>query len=327
MPLVYSSLPLHPQARNLLEQHANLVVGTALDVDTQLREARNADVVIVRAPLPAALFDMAPQLRCAIRHGSGIDMIPYEEATAAGILIANVPGANARTVAEHVFMVSLALSRQFRRVDQDLRTQSWMSGRSHADTNIELGGRTIGIVGFGNIGSEIARIAQHGFHMKVLAHSRSPRIAAGISFVDLDALLETADIVVLCCPLTVETRGLIDQRRLALMKHQAMLVNVSRGPVIVEQALIETLAQGRLRGAALDVFNEQPLPADHPFFSFGNVILTPHMAGITDESMMRMGIGAVEQALEVLRGGVPANLRNPEALHRYRQRFGGSAAE
>jgi len=275
----------------------------------------------VRGPLPAALFEDAPRLRCVIRHGAGIDMIPYDEATRAGVLIANVPGVNAPTVAEHVFMVSLALLRQFRRVDRDLRSVAWNVGRAHADTNLDLGGKTLGIVGFGNIGGEIARIARHGFRMKVMVHSRTPKDIEGVEFAGLDDVLRLADIVVLCCPLTEETRGLIDARRIWSMKPGAFLVNVSRGAVIVDAALIAALTEGRIGGAALDVFSEQPLSAGHPYFGFDHVILTPHMAGITDESMMRMGLGAAEQALEVLDGGLPQNLRNPEAVDLYRRRF------
>jgi D-3-phosphoglycerate dehydrogenase len=296
-------------------------VASALDDATLIAEARDAAVVIVRAPIPAALFDNAPKLKIAIRHGAGIDMIPVEAATKAGVMVANVPGVNAPTVAEHVFMVSLALLRQFRRVDGDLRSKGWNQGRHHAYANSDLGGRTLGIVGFGNVGSEIARIGRYGFNMTILAHSRTRRDIDGVHFVDLNALVAEADIVVLCCPLTPETRGLMDAGRIGGMKRTALLVNVSRGPVVVDDALIPALREGRIAGAALDVFVEQPLPAGHPYYEFSNVIITPHMAGITDESMMRMGVGAAEQTLQVLRGEQPTNLRNAEVMDNFRQRF------
>ncbi len=218
-------------------------------------------------------------------------------------------------------MVSLALLRHFRQVDGDLRTKGWNDGRDHAYAANDLGGRTIGIVGFGNVGSQIARIARHGFNMTVLAHSRTARSVEGVRFVDLDALVAEADIVVLCCPLTPETRGLMNAERIGRMKRTALLVNVSRGPVVVDDALIPALREGRIAGAALDVFAEQPLPAGHPYLALPNVIVTPHLAGITEESMMRMGVGAVEQALQVLRGELPTNLRNAEVLPQYRLRF------
>jgi D-3-phosphoglycerate dehydrogenase len=146
-------------------------------------------------------------------------------------------------------------------------------------------------------------------------------IPDGAQVADLDTLVESADIIVLCCPLTPETMGLISRNRIARMKPDALLVNVARGAVVDEDALAEALANGRIGGAALDVFREQPLPASHPFFAMDNVILTPHMAGITAESMMRMGVGAAEETIRVLEGGLPKNFCNREVEAAYRMRF------
>jgi len=319
--IIYSTHKLHPRAEEVLRDAGDLVIASALKDDVLIAEGRKADVIIVRASLPAALFDDVPRLRAAIRHGAGIDMIPFEEATLAGVLIANVPGANARTVAEHVLMTSMMLLRRFRMVDADVRGKGWLAGRDHANGGHDIGGRTLGVVGFGNVGATLAEMARNGFGMNVIAHNRSPKSANGVEFLSLDDLLSRADIVALCCPLTPETRGLIDARRIGLMKPSAMIVNVSRGPVIVDDALIAALNDGRIGGAALDVFAEQPLPHDHPYFGFPNVIITPHMAGITEESMMRMGVGAAEEAVRILGGDMPRNLRNPDAIDRYRQRF------
>lgn len=317
-PVVFSTNRLHPRAEALLTRECDLRIASALDDQTLMREAAGAFAVIVRAPIPAMIFAAAPSLRVAIRHGAGLDMMPVDAATAAGVMVANVPAVNAPTVAEHVMMVSLTLLRHFRRVDRDLRERGWNAGRDNAYSANDLSGRTIGVVGFGAVGAAVARIATGGFGMNVLAHNRSAKEADGVAFVDLDTLLRDADIVVLCCPLTRETRGLLDAQRIAQMQRHALLVNVSRGPVIVDDALIAALSEGRLAGAALDVFSEQPLPAGHPYFSFDNVIITPHMAGITEESMMRMGVGAAEEALRVLRGAWPVNLRNPEVVDKLR---------
>jgi D-3-phosphoglycerate dehydrogenase len=229
-------------------------------------------------------------------------------------------------VGEHVFMVTLALLRRFRAVDRDLRSKGWFAGRAHADHALDLGGRTLGIVGMGNIGKAIFRIARHGFGLDVIANSRSPSsVPEGARYLPLDDLVATADIVVLCCPLTPETTGLMSRERIFRMKPGALLVNVSRGPVVDDAALIEALQSGRLAGAALDVFTTQPLPPDHPYLQLDNVIVTPHMAGITDESMMRMGIGAASEAIRVMNGELPVNLRNPEVVGRYRKRFPATA--
>lgn len=322
MARIFSTHTLHPRAAEMLASAGDLVIASALDADTLAKEAREADIIIVRAPLPPALFEQATRLRAAIRHGAGLDMIPMAAATQAGVLVANVPGVNARSVAEHVFMVSLSLLRQFRAMDGDLRSGGWLAGRRHSDSNHELAGKTIGIVGLGAVGQAVGHIAAHGFGLNVIASTRSTRAApAGVRFMPVDDLVAASDIIVLCCPLTPETRGLIDAERIARMKPNALLVNVSRGPVIDDEALITALREKRIGGAALDVFVTQPLPPDHPYFSFDNVIVTPHMAGITEESMMRMGTGAASEALRVLANDLPVNLRNPEVVEYYRKRF------
>ncbi|MEW9806056.1 hydroxyacid dehydrogenase [Mesorhizobium sp. ZMM04-5] len=322
MPTIFSTHPLHPEAAARLKDHGDLVVASAIDAVTLADEARSADIVIVRAVLPPVLFERAANLRAAIRHGAGLDMIPLEAATRAGVLVANVPGANARTVAEHVLWTSLALLRKFRQVDRDLRKVGWLAGREHAASGNDLSGRTIGIVGFGAVGRHVAGIAQNGFGLDVIVNSRAPRdLPSGARFASVDELVSESDIVVLCCPLTPETTGLVGRERIGLMKPGALLINVARGPVVDDAALIDALSAGHIGGAALDVFTTQPLPADHPYLGFDNVIVTPHMAGITEESMMRMGIGAAEETVRVLNGELPVNLRNPEVIDHYRRRF------
>lgn len=320
--MIFSTHPLHPKATAILARAGDLQIASALDDVTLVREAANADIVIVRAPLPTTLFANAPKLRAAIRHGAGLDMIPIAAATQAGVLVANVPGVNARSVAEHVIFVTLALLRRFRAMDHDLRTQGWLAGREHANLTNELAGRTIGIIGMGNVGRAIFSIARHGFGLDVVANSRSENsLPEGARFASVEELVAQSDVIVLCCPLTPETTGLMSRERIARMKPGALLVNVARGPVIDDAALIEALREGRIGGAALDVFSTQPLPPDHPYFSFPNVIVTPHMAGITEESMERMGVGAAEEAVRVLAGELPLNLRNAEVVEQYWRRF------
>lgn len=322
VPVIFSTHPLHPRPTKMLKGHGDLVIASALDAATLAEEAAGADIVIVRANLPSVLFERARNLRAAIRHGAGLDMIPIDAATKASVLVANVPGANARTVAEHVLWTSMALLRKFRSVDRDLRQNGWLAGREHANDGHDLSGRTMGIIGFGAVGRIVADMAAKGFGMEVVVNSRAPKdLPDHVRFAGVDDLLAQADIVVLCCPLTLETTGLISRERIARMKPGALLINVARGPVVEDAALIEALSSGHLGGAALDVFSTQPLPPDHPYLGFDNVIITPHMAGITEESMMRMGVGAVEEALRVLKGELPVNLRNPEVTKHYRRRF------
>lgn len=322
MPDILSTNVLHPQVAAKLETLGSLRFASGYDPDTLLREGRDADLIIVRAPLPPALFEQAPRLRAAIRHGAGLDMIPMAAATKAGVIVANTPGANARTVAEYVFFAAMTLLRRFRIVDRDLRTDGWNAARRHADVTRDLDGLTLGIVGFGNIGRQVHAIARHGYGLDVLIHSRSPRdIPADAEFVGLDQLAARCDVMVLCCPLTDETRGMVDARVLGAMKPDALVINISRGPVIDDDAMLAALREGRIGGAALDVFARQPLPADHPYLGFDNVMITPHMSGITEGSMRRMGMAAAEEAARVLRGELPENFCNPEALPTHRRRF------
>lgn len=322
MSFIFSTHRLHPDAEVMLKAAGDLRVASAPDPETLLREGEGAEIVIVRAPIPPAFFENVPALRAVVRHGAGLDMIPYDAATAAGVLIANVPAVNAPTVAEHVFMVTLALLRQFRPMDRDLRNMGWSAGRAHCDRALDLAGRIMGVIGMGNVGKAVFRIAKYGFQLEVVANSRSPEsLPNGVRFLSVDDLVSTADIVVLCCPLTPETTGLLSRERIARMKQGAILVNVSRGPVVDDGALIEALEMGRIGGAALDVFSTQPLAPEHPYFRQDNVIVTPHVAGITEQSMMRMGIGAAAEAIRVMEGGLPVNLRNPEVVEHYRRRF------
>jgi D-3-phosphoglycerate dehydrogenase len=261
-----------------------------------------------------------------VRHGAGVDMIPIEAATAHGVLVANVPGANAHTVAEHVLLSLLHLARRRGSMQARLQTgpEAWAAARALADAGFELPGRTIGLVGYGHVGQAIARLCS-GLAMRVLAHSRSgPRAGApAAEHVALHALLSRSDFVVLACPLTTQTRGLIGAAELAAMRPGACLVNVARGPVVQEAALIDALRSGRLAGAALDVFDVQPLREDHPYRQMEQVLLTPHVAGITEDSMRRMGLGVAIAVEHLLRGDVPLNCINPQAEAVFRLRAAG----
>jgi D-3-phosphoglycerate dehydrogenase / 2-oxoglutarate reductase len=320
--IIASTHPLHPLATEWIGNKAELRIAKTIDKPCLIDVAREADILIVRANLPPDLFAEAKRLKAAIRHGAGLDMIPMEACTAAGVIAANVPGANAATVAEHVLMVSMMLLRKHRAIDAKFRAGIWQPARDIAETSFELSGRTLGIIGFGAIGAELAQMASGGFRMRVLAHRRSEApMPMGVSRASLDDVLEQSDIVVVACPLTENTRGLINAGRIAKMKRSAFLINVARGPVIDEPALIEALHKRTIAGAGLDVFATQPLPLDHPFRAMETVVLTPHLAGITDESMARIVRSCVEQAFEVLSGKLPRHLVNPEVLPKFRQRF------
>jgi len=319
---IFSTHPLHPQVTESLSALGDYKVASAPTPDAILAESGGAELIVVRAPIPPNVIEREKGLRALVRHGAGLDMIPVDIATRAGVLVANVPGANAVTVAEHAIWSALALLRRYPEVNRDLCDNGWSAGRSHADGGRELSGKTMGVLGMGNVGRQIARIAHNGFAMKVISHTRRPDgIPDEVRAVSFSELLETSDVLVLCCPLTDATRGLIDARALQSMRRGAILINVARGPVVVEEALLKALGNGHLGGAAIDVFDTQPLPPGHTFFDLPNVVLTPHMAGITEESMLRMGEGVVTEARLIAEGELPFQLVNPDAVERYRERF------
>jgi D-3-phosphoglycerate dehydrogenase len=316
---------IHPQAQARLADLGELILAPDTRAETLRILAAGCDVVMVRAQLPADIFASAPSLVGAVRHGAGVDMIPIDEATEHGVLVANVPGVNANAVAEHVLRSMLQLARHSAPMARRLQSRpaGWAAARAFADAGFELNGRTVGLIGHGHVGSAIARLCASGLLMRVLAHTRSPLAAGGspAERLPLPELLAQSDFVVLACPLTAQTRGLIGAAELASMKRGAFLVNVARGPVVQELPLIEALQSGRLAGAALDVFDTVPLRDDHPYWTLENVLITPHVAGITDDSMRAMGQGAVLAALQLLRGEVPANCINPQAVPAFLARF------
>lgn len=315
LPRVLLTGPMDPDGQRLIAELAEVVLAPDARPETLRRLVADADVLVVRSALPADLFEHAPRLRGVVRLGVGVDMIPMAAANARRIPVANVPGSNRHAVAEHAIGALSLLRRRTARMDGLLRSVGWERSRALADGAGELHDQVLGIVGVGEVGLRIAEIAHHGYGMRVLGHQR--RLEALPSFVAgtaLDDLLARSDAVVLACPLTDATRGLLDARRIALMPAHAVLVNVARGAVVDEEALIAALRARRIGGAALDVFSSQPLPADHPLLTLDNVLLTPHAAGLTVQSMRRMSLGTAEEVRRLLAGLRPHNLVNAAAL-------------
>jgi len=195
-----------------------------------------------------------------------------------------------------------------------LRNAGWHKTRATVPPmKRDVSGKRLGIVGLGQIGQALARMAHHGLNMQVAGYR--PSMKPALDYVEmqpLETLFAESDFIVLACPLNETTRGLVNARLIARMQPLAVLVNVARGAVIEEPALIKALQEKRIGGAALDVFTTQPLPADSPLMHLENVILSTHMAGMTRESMLRMGDGVVDQVLQLLRGELPTHLVNTE---------------
>jgi D-3-phosphoglycerate dehydrogenase len=305
-PKVLLTAPIEPVGEEALSRFADMVVSPRRDQDLIRTLARDVDGIIACSPVPADIFDHAPRLRAIVRHGAGYDAIPAREAIERGIGVAYVPGANAQSVAEHAVGAMLELARRYRFLDRDLRRDGWNAARSSGWKPLELAGKRLGIVGVGAIGGRIAHIAGTGLGMQVSGYQR--RTLATPSFVRavaLDDLFATSDVLVLACPLSDETARMVNARSLGRMKPSAFLINISRGGLVDEEALADALLGHRLAGAALDVFVEEPLPADHPFLGIEAMLLTPHQAGASVESRTRISVIAVSE-MERLLAGRPA---------------------
>jgi len=304
-----------PAGEEALRREVEVVRAPDSDVGTLRKWARDVDGVLTRSKLPDDLFDAAPRVRGVVVHGTGTDLVPVAAATAHGVMVANLPGINARSAAEYCAMAMLMLARNIFAITGALRSKTWDEARVLGAGARELAGMTVGIVGVGEIGSRLAKIARNGFGMKVLGHQRRlDRLPAEASPTPLRELIQSSDFLVLACPLTPQTRYLMNRETLALMKPAAWLINVGRGPVVQEEALIEALRAKRIAGAMLDVYEHYRLEPGHPLFSLDNVILTPHLAAVTQESRARASVAAADEMLRILRGERPRNLVNPEVL-------------
>jgi D-3-phosphoglycerate dehydrogenase len=283
--------------------------------DSLSRELADADGLVVRSAtrVTTELLAQAPRLRVVGRAGVGVDNIDLDEATRRGVLVTSTPGGNAVSVAEHAFALLLALARQVPRHDAAIRAGRWEKS-SAAGT--ELRGKTLGLIGLGRIGSEVARRAK-AFEMRVVAYdpyiSESAALEMQVELLPLQELLAQSDFVSLHTALNPATQGLINAQTIAQMKRGARLVNTARGELVDERALAEALRSGRLAGAALDVFAEEP-PKNSPLVGLPNVIATPHVAGSTEEAQEEVGTLIAQQVRDFLAEGVIRNAANLPSL-------------
>ncbi|CAG9166797.1 NAD(P)-dependent oxidoreductase [Cupriavidus pampae] len=323
MATVIATDRIHPEAHTQLAQAATFSIRPWREGAGYADDLADADVVVVRNRIPEELFERAPALRAVIRHGVGLDMIPVEAASARGVLVANVPAVNAVAVAEYVLGQMLALSRRFADMDRLMRTASWNESRLIADHGQQLGGKTVAIVGMGEIGRRVAAMCAAGFGMRVLGvhPTRTGTRETHAEYVPLHDALAAADYLVLTCPLTPATKGMIGAAEFARMKPSAFLINVARGAVVERTALHQALQSSQIAGAALDVFETQPLPAGDPLFDCPTARLTPHMAGISTQSLHAMSMGAAAQVIDVLAGRLPPHWVNRDAEPAIRARW------
>lgn len=294
--------PVHPDALALLRGRGLEVIdGALLSAGERAEVLAEVEAILVRTMvLPGAV--MAPPLRLVAKHGTGVDNIPLGAARAAGVTVANTPGANAGSVAEHALMLMLALAKRLG--PMQARARAGLPADPAAGV-CDLAGRRLLVVGYGRIGRRVAALAQAiGMEVHVFAPGRSGgRTAEGYrQWHDLGAALGIAEVLSLHCPLNEATRGLIDAAALARLPDGALLVNTARGGLVDEAALGHAAASGRLGGFALDVLECEPVPPEHPLLHSPIGIVTPHSAAISAEAFRRMGMEAARNVIDFLDG-------------------------
>ena len=285
------------------------------DEEGVVAQTRDADAIVVSSsPITRRVMSAAEGLKAVIRTGVGYDVVDVPAATELGVIVVNIPDIWIREVANHAVALLLAWNRKILTLDRQVHAGVWNSSVPGAQTGA-LHGETVGIVGLGNIGSAFARRVA-AFEMKVIGcdpYVDDARFAAlGVERVSLEALAERSDYVSVHTLLNAETRHLIGEKFFRRMKRTAILINTSRGPVVDEEALARALAEKRLAGAALDVWEEEPIAKDNPLLTMDNVIATPHAAYFSTAAVAQVPRRCGEEAARVLTGQRPLHVVNPE---------------
>jgi D-3-phosphoglycerate dehydrogenase len=307
-PLILLCEPIHERGRRILEAAGRVVLPASPYEADLLPHLSEAAAIVVRAlsRIDRRIIDAAPKLKVVGRHGIGVDNIDLDAATARGVWVVNTPDAPTEGVAEHFVMLALMLAKRFPYLSKTLRRGAWQQRFDRP--GVELAGRTVGLVGFGRTGRRVAEICGRGFGCRILYQDvvSCPKLEGelGAQQVKLERLLHQSDFVSLHVPLLPETKHLIGAREIALMKPAAYLLNLCRGPVWDEYAVADALREGRIAGAATDVFEDEPVPPDHPLLGFENFIATPHTASSSLEGLERMSLVA-EDISAVLAGKRP----------------------
>jgi len=286
--------------------------------DEMIALLKDKDATVASSdPFTARVMENCPKLRVIARVGVGYDAVDLEAATRLGIAVCTTPGLNHRSVADYAMALLLQGARK---VSDNLELGragkwTWAQGR-------DMAGRTLGIVGLGAIGKEVAKRAR-GFDMKLLAYDIAPdkdfAASHGVTFVPLETLLRDSDFVTLHTNLDKTSQHLMNEKTLGLMKRDAWLVNTARGGVVDGKALYKVLKEKRIGGAAFDVFEIEPLPAEDPLRTLDNLYISPHAAGASDDARINAKIMAADNVINILNGKAPVSILNPEALKKPRR--------
>lgn len=313
--------PMYDQMGHKLfeEAGADVVVVDSTDAQAVLAELPDANAIWVRTPerITADMMNAAPQLAVISTSGFGTDNVDIAAATERGILVVNNLGFGRKPVSEHTIMLLLAVMNRLTWADAGARDGTAWSLRTNTDFR-ELQGSTIGLIGLGYVGSELARKLTAGFRCRVLAYDpyvnkRIPPSVGAEMAADLDTMLQQISVLCICAELTDETRNMISARELGLLQKGSVIINAARGQILDIDALSDALVSGHIFGAGIDVTYPEPLPSDHPIYERDNVIFTPHTAGLTRETATAQTRFSVEQVMTVLNGGEATFPVNPQA--------------
>jgi D-3-phosphoglycerate dehydrogenase len=319
-PLVILAGPINAAGHANLEREARVVLCEDETEAGFVKVAAEADGILFRAKprCSESLMAACKKLKVVGRHGVGLDTIDIPAATTLGIAVVHAPGSNSQAVAEHALMLMLVSVKRTVPIDRMTRAGDW--GGRRDSQNTELSGKTLGIVGVGNVGRRVAKFAG-ALGMRVLGYDpyvpEDELKRRGVEPVkSLEALLPQIDVLTCHTPLTPETKHMINHTTLGLMKKGAIYVNTSRGGVQQEEALFEALTRGQLAAAGIDVWEEEPASRDNKIFNLDNVVCSSHVAGVTKEASRQASLQVTDEMLRVLRGEMPQTLVNPEVRTR-----------
>lgn len=298
------------EGREYLESRGyELITGSGMEEDDIIRDIPDCDGIIVRlSKMSERVFDAAKKLKVVARHGAGYDTVDLDAAKRHGVTVLNAPVANSMSVAELAIFYMLYCSRNFKLVEEKmLEDYYWAKLRT---PKVELDGKTLGLVGVGNIGSRVAIKALHGFNMKVIAYDpykTQQQIPAGVELThDLDRIFKESDFVSLHCPANAETFDLVGEKQFALMKPTACFINTARGKLVDEKALYHALSTRAIAAAGLDVLKKEPFDPANPIFALNNVVIGPHIGAATKEATDRASLHSAIGIDEVLSGKKPS---------------------
>lgn len=321
-PKIYVTRDIGERGLKIIRQHFDTEVWPEYappPKKTIIEKAKTVDALatLLSDKIDAEVFDAAPKLKIVSQLAVGFDNIDVPEATKRGIYVTNTPEVLTDTTADFAWALLLAVARRVAEADKYVRTGQWKVGwHPNMMAGRDVYGTTIGVVGAGRIGYAVAKRAT-GFDMKILFYDVVPRPEIeklGAKKADLDTLLKQSDFVSIHVPLMKETHHLMNEQKLRLMKKTAYLINNSRGPVVDEKALCKALKEGWIAGAALDVFEQEPIPVDSPLLKLDNVVLAPHISSASLETRSRMAEMVAENLVAFFEGKKPPNLINPDVM-------------